>query len=117
MGSIKTKRIYLPAEKVDGFRILVDRLWPRGVSKETAKLDIWLKEIAPSTDLRKWYHSTEGAEKWEEFRERYIAELKNNPVIAELRIIIGRDENVTLLYSVNDEQHNHATILKDFLEK
>jgi uncharacterized protein YeaO (DUF488 family) len=115
MGLIKTKRIYLLPAKTDGFRILVDRLWPRGISKQSAELDLWLKEIAPSTELRKWYHSDNRAGRWEEFKTRYLAELKNNAALAQLLEIITNNKAVTLLFSVSDEEHNHAIILKDFI--
>jgi len=115
MGKVNVKRIYNAAEKSDGFRILVDRLWPRGISKERAKLDLWLKEIAPSTELRQWYHGDEGAGKWEEFKARYIAELKNNTTVAQLLELIKEKEVITLLYSVSDEEHNHALLLSDFV--
>jgi uncharacterized protein YeaO (DUF488 family) len=115
MATINTKRIYLPAEKSDGFRVLVDRLWPRGVSKESAQLDLWLKEIAPSTQLRQWFHSSEGAGKWDEFKARYLAELNNNPAVAQLHEIVAKNDTVTLLFSVNDELHNHALVLRAFI--
>ena len=115
MSSIKTKRIYLPAEEADGFRILVDRLWPRGVSKETAKLDLWLKEIAPSTELRQWFHGSDAADKWQQFNNRYLTELHQNPVVATLKDVIAKNDRVTLLYAVHDEDHNHAGILKKFI--
>ena len=118
MHSINIKRIYLPAaEKTDGVRILVDRLWPRGVSKEHAKLDLWLKEIAPSTELRQWFHSDESGHRWKDFKEKYILELDKNPAVERLKNILAKNETVTLLYAVHDEQHNHAVILKEFVTK
>lgn len=116
MASIIIKRIYQPAEAADGKRILVDRLWPRGISKETAKLDLWLKEIAPSAELRQWFHGSDAADKWEQFKAKYWAELENNPAVGQLRDIIEKNETVTLLYSVNDEEHNHAVVLKEYLK-
>src|SRR5580693_2268295 len=113
MGSINTKRIYLPAEKSDGFRILVDRLWPRGISKEKAKLDLWSKEIAPSTELRQWFHGSDAPDRWEQFKAKYLLELDQNPAVEDLRGIITKHEKVTLLYAINDEMHNHAQILKE----
>lgn len=116
MGKIITKRIYEPAEAADGKRILVDRLWPRGISKEKAKLDLWLKEIAPSTELRQWFHSEAGADKWSQFKSKYLTELKHNAAVAELRDIVNKNDVVTLLYSVHDEAHNHAQLIKMFIE-
>ena len=115
MHIINIKRIYLPSEKSDGFRILVDRLWPRGVSKESARLDLWLKDIAPSTELRQWFHTDNGTDKWEVFKGRYLGELKNNAAVDQLKKIMEKSETVTLLFSVNDETHNHALILRDFI--
>lgn len=108
------KRIYdLPSDD-DGFRILVDRLWPRGVSKEKAKIDLWLKEIAPSNELRKWFGHEPG--KWVEFKRRYFDELKNNSAVNLLRDYMKKGR-VTLLYSAKDEKYNNAVALKEFLEK
>jgi uncharacterized protein YeaO (DUF488 family) len=116
MATINIKRIYKPAEKADGFRILVDRLWPRGISKEAAHLDLWLKEIAPSTELRKWFHSSDGNNKWDEFKVKYLTELKQNEAVDELVTIIN-NKTVSFLYAVPDETHNHALILKEYIEK
>lgn len=111
--NVKTKRIYDPPEASDGSRVLVDRIWPRGISKDEAKLDLWLKEAAPSTDLRKWFGHD--PERWDEFRSRYRAELSNNDeALAPLRKLI-EDESVTLLYAARDEVHNNAVALKEFL--
>jgi uncharacterized protein YeaO (DUF488 family) len=111
---IKLKRAYEASEPSDGFRILVDRLWPRGVSKSTARIDLWLKEIAPSADLRKWFGHEPS--KWTEFRDRYFRELENNSealneLMAHLRYGI-----VTLVYGAKDQEHNNAVALKDYLE-
>jgi uncharacterized protein YeaO (DUF488 family) len=116
MATINIKRIYKPAEKTDGLRILVDRLWPRGINKEAAQLDLWLKEIAPSTELRKWFHSGDAANKWEEFKAKYLTELKQNEAVKELLNIINNNKTVSFLYAVPDENHNHALILKEFIE-
>ena len=116
MAAILIKRIYLPAEKSDGVRILVDRLWPRGVSKATAKLDLWLKEIAPSTELRQWFHNSDRTDRWEQFKAKYLLELTQNRVVAELKDIVDQNDTVTLLYAVNDERQNHALILKEFID-
>ena len=111
--NVKTKRIYDPPEASDGSRVLVDRIWPRGISKDEAKLDLWLKEAAPSTDLRKWFGHD--PERWEEFRRRYHAELRDNDEsLAALRKLI-EDGSVTLLYGARDEAHNNAVALKEFL--
>ncbi len=114
MAAIKIKRAYEPSEKADGFRILVDRLWPRGIKKEDAHFDIWLKEIAPSTELRKWFnHETE---KWEEFNKKYSTELKGSPALEELLELLKKHKTITLVYGAKDEQHNQAVVLKEFLE-
>jgi uncharacterized protein YeaO (DUF488 family) len=114
MSVINIKRAYEPIEKSDGFRILVDRLWPRGIQKEEAHFDVWLKEIAPSNELRKWFnHETD---KWVVFRKNYKAELKDAAALDELKELIKKHEVVTLLYGAKDEQHNHAIVLKEFLE-
>lgn len=115
MKNLSIKRIYEPAEKADGFRILVDRLWPRGVKKETAGIDLWLKDVAPSTELRQWFHS--GERDWKEFRYKYLLELKHNPAIEELTGLIEQHKTVTLLYAAKDEHQNHASVLLDFLQK
>jgi uncharacterized protein YeaO (DUF488 family) len=116
MSAILIKRIYTPAEKSDGFRVLVDRLWPRGVTKEAAHLDLWLKEIAPSTELRQWFHAGEASNRWEEFKAKYLAELNQNNAVDTLKNIIGKNETITLLYSVNSQNYNHALILRDFVK-
>lgn len=110
---IHIKRIYENADPSDGKRILVDRLWSRGISKENAHLDLWLKEIAPSTELRKWFHA-ESLEHWSEFKQRYLKELETNPALKELQDIVSK-HRVTLLYSAKDMEHNHAIILKEYL--
>ena len=111
---IKTKRVYLPRSRDDGKRVLVDRLWPRGMSKAKAHVDLWLKDLAPSTDLRKWY-SHEPA-KWLEFKRRYRAELK--PKSSLLKLVRGLEKSegtVTLLFGSREEKRNNATALKGFL--
>ena len=110
---LKTKRVYEPKADGDGMRILVDRLWPRGLTKAEAAVDLWLKDIAPTTELRRWFHADEGA--WEEFRERYLAELDGNPVAVDLLRQRIAEGPVTLLYSVKDEARNHAEILKGYI--
>jgi uncharacterized protein YeaO (DUF488 family) len=112
---IKLKRIYNKAEKDDGFRVLVDRLWPRGVSKEEAKLDLWLKEIAPSSDLRKWFNHD--PKKWKEFKEKYKKEvLENKQAFDKLKQVIKKNKIVTLLYGVKDERCSEAIVLKELLK-
>ena len=114
-GPIRLKRAYDRPAKSDGARVLVDRLWPRGVSKAEAKLDLWLKEIAPSTELRKWFGHDPA--RWSEFQRRYADELKQRPdKIAELQRLAERGP-VTLIYSAHDERHNDAVVLRDFLLK
>ncbi|WP_347017003.1 DUF488 family protein [Acinetobacter seifertii] len=110
---IHIKRIYEHVSANDGKRILVDRLWSRGISKENAHLDLWLKEVAPSTELRKWFH-VESLEHWSEFKQRYLKELESNPAVKELQDIVSKHK-VTLLYSAKDVEHNHAIILRDYL--
>jgi uncharacterized protein YeaO (DUF488 family) len=110
---IKLKRAYEAASNEDGLRILVERLWPRGVSKQKAKIDLWLKSLAPSTDLRKWY-SHEPA-RWPEFQKRYRAELKDQADVLELLKYIAKEILVTFVYAAGDER-NSAMVLKKFLE-
>jgi uncharacterized protein YeaO (DUF488 family) len=113
MGTVKIKRIYEPFDKQDGVRILVDRLWPRGVKKETAHLDEWMKAIAPSTELRKWFnHDTP---KWDEFQLKYMHELTQNDAVKDLLGLVKKHKKVTLLYAAHDEQHNHALVLQEFI--
>lgn len=110
---IQLKRAYVEASPDDGFRALVDRLWPRGVSKEKAKVEIWLKEIAPSTDLRKWFGHD--PEKWKTFRERYTRELDANAEVLDPLLKQARHGRVTLVYSAKDEEHNDAVVLQEYL--
>ena len=112
--SIAIKRIYEPFSKTDGYRILVDRLWPRGIKKEDAHVDLWLKEVAPSTALRKWFNHE--PEKWKSFLTKYKAELKDSAAHGELVALLKQHKTVTLLYSAKDEQHNQAVALREFLE-
>lgn len=110
---LKLKRIYDAPSADDGYRVLVDRLWPRGVSKEKATLDLWLKDVAPSPELRTWFGHK--PERFEEFTARYRSELDSNPAVAELRQIIGSHKSVTLLYTAHDPKINHAAVLEDYL--
>lgn len=111
---IRIKRVYAEPAADDGLRLLVDRLWPRGLSKEKARLDDWLKELAPSDELRKWFGHDPA--RWEEFRERYRQELAGRPeALARLRALAAR-ETVTLLFAAHDEAHNNAVVLKELLD-
>ncbi len=112
---IRLKRAYEKAEPMDGTRVLVDRLWPRGVKKEDAGIDAWLKEIAPGDDLRKWFGHD--PDKWDTFKKRYIGELeKNEEAVKMLREILERGR-VTLIFGAKDEQHNNAVVLKQYMEE
>ncbi len=111
---VTLKRIYEKPNKSDGFRVLVDRLWPRGVSKEKAALDLWLKGIAPSDVLRKWFGHD--PKKWMAFKTKYRAEIKRNKeAFNELKEIVKKQKNITLLYAAKDEEHNEAIVLKNML--
>ena len=112
---IKLKRVYEKPARGDGTRILVDRLWPRGLTKEKAALDLWLKEIAPSTELRKWFGHD--PKKWKDFRRRYRTELKKHPDDLEQIREKSRKGTVTLLYGARDQEHNEAIVLKELLER
>lgn len=111
---INIKRAYEPASPDDGFRIYIDRLWPRGLSHETFHYDWWDKEIAPSTELREWFHVNPQTE-WTEFEKRYRQELLSNPAFANLKKVISDKPKVTLLYSSHDIAHNNAVVLRDLL--
>jgi uncharacterized protein YeaO (DUF488 family) len=112
---IKIKRVYDEAKKADGKRILVDRLWPRGLTKTRAKVDLWLKEISPSTALRRWFGHEPS--KWEDFKRRYSAELeRNRDQVALLKREIAAGK-VTLIYGAKDQEHNAAVVLQEFLER
>ena len=113
---VKIKRIYEPYSKDDGYRILIDRLWPRGIKKEEAHIDKWMKEIAPSTDLRKWFHQESETDHWEQFVKSYQAELKKSEVIEELLSDIDDHKTVTLLYGAKNQAHNHALVLLQFIK-
>lgn len=111
--SINIKRVYEPHSKSDGFGILVDRLWPRGIRKEDERINLWLKEVAPSAELRKWFNHE--AEKWSAFTKKYHAELKGSPALAELIDLVKKHRKVTLLYGAKDEEHNQAVALAHML--
>lgn len=106
------KRAYEPADKADGTRVLVDRLWPRGVSKEAAHIDWWAKEIAPSNELREWFGHDPA--RFEEFGRRYEVELEGNPALARLKDMVAKGQ-VTLVYGAKDEEHNQARVLLELL--
>lgn len=110
---IRVKRAYEPRERGDGRRFLVDRLWPRGIKKEELALDGWMKEVAPSTELRQWF--AHRVERWEEFQRRYRAELSANPDGWRPILEAAARGPVTLLYSAHDTEHNGALVLRDFL--
>ncbi|MGA9865521.1 MAG: DUF488 domain-containing protein [Acetobacteraceae bacterium] len=112
-ANIRLKRAYEPPASQDGTRILIDRLWPRGVSKEHAALDQWMKEIGPSTELRKWF--AHDPAKWQEFRRRYTEELRRNAELLDQLRTLARDGTLTLVYSAHDELHNDAVQLRDVL--
>ena len=111
---IRIKRVYEEPEEIDGRRILVDRLWARGLSKENAKVDVWIKEIAPSTELRRWYGHDPN--KWTEFKKRYTAELEANPNIVGAILEEVQAGIVTFLYSSKEVQLNNAVALKEYIE-
>lgn len=113
--SVRIKRIYDAPSTDDGYRVLIDRVWPRGVSKKEAQLDRWLKEIAPSTELRRWF--AHEPSRWNEFRHRYRGELEESPALIQELAEKARSGSVTLLYSARDQQHNQAVVLRERLEE
>lgn len=115
MTQFHIKRIYDDKATGDGYRVLVDRLWPRGVSKERAALDEWAKDLAPSTELRKWFNHDSA--RFTEFTDRYIDELQNNSQMAEAAARWRQCDTVTLLYGARDEHHNEAVVLRQFLNQ
>jgi uncharacterized protein YeaO (DUF488 family) len=114
MKTIRVKRIYAPPEPSDGTRILVDRLWPRGMARDAARIDAWIKDVAPSDALRRWY--SHDPKKWSGFRARYLAELTQNKASAELQNIVREAATITLLFAAKDTAHNNAVVLREFLE-
>ena len=112
---ITVKRVYEPAGKNDGSRFLVERLWPRGIKKEELQVEAWLKEVAPSTELRQWFQHDPG--KWSDFRKRYSKELEQNPEAWRPLLNRAQRTRVTLVYSARDAEHNNAAVLKEFLER
>ena len=114
-GDLRTKRVYDPVSSDDGFRVFVERLWPRGISKDKAAIDLWLKEIAPSTELRKWFNHDPA--KWNEFKKRYHTEIRSKNGL--IRAIIEKlsEENVTLLYASREKEYNAANALLVYLNR
>ncbi len=113
MGEVRIRRAYDAVGTNDGFRVLVDRLWPRGISKERAALDAWMKDIAPTPELRRWWDHD--PDRLDEFASRYNAELDENPAVDELRATIDAHPVVTLVYGARDPRVNHAAVLRDYL--
>ena len=113
MTTWQVKNIRDELDESDGLRVLVDRLWPRGISKERAALDVWLKEVAPSTELRTWFHHGDGAGHFADFSNRYATELETNSALDELITLAQGHPVVTLLTSTHDRDHNHAIVLRD----
>ena len=111
--SVSIKRVYALPEKSDGFRVLIDRLWPRGLSKEKAKVDLWLKEIAPSTELRKWFNHE--PEKWKQFEKKYRDEIKKNPEALQVLKSKMKEGKLTLVYGAKEERYNDAVVLQNLL--
>lgn len=111
---LKLKRVFEDASEQDGKRILVDRVWPRGIKKEEIALDEWYKELAPTTELRKWFNHD--VEKWEEFKKKYKEELKDQTELIEELQQDSNGHNVTLLYAAKDEEHNQAVVLKEVID-
>jgi uncharacterized protein YeaO (DUF488 family) len=111
---IKLKRVYEDPSPEDGLRVLVERLWPRGLSKERAAVDLWLKDVAPSPELRKWFGHDPA--RWEQFQERYQKELRKQEDAVQLLKQKGKEGTVTLVYAARDEEHNSALALKRFLQ-
>lgn len=112
---LKVKRVYDEPAKSDGHRVLVDRIWPRGLKKSEARIDEWLREIAPSTGLRKWFKHDPA--KWEQFKKKYTVELRNHRIEVEKLAHESRKRSVTLLFGAKDTAHNNAVALKEYLER
>ena len=115
--TVALKRVYVEPSPQDGARVLVDRLWPRGLTKEAAALDAWLRDLAPSNELRKWYHAH--PQQWRKFRERYLKELSNeaaHDALQKLYDLNRKRRRVTLLYASRNEEHNNAVVLKQLVE-
>ena len=113
--NVRIKRAYEEPAMDDGYRVLVDRMWPRGVRKDQARLDAWFREVGPSNELRKWFGHQES--RWAEFKKRYFQELDQNPEGLDELIAKARDQQVTLVYAASDREHNNAVALREFLQK
>lgn len=114
MADIKVKRVYEASDPSDGLRVLVDRVWPRGMTKEKAAIDLWAKDVAPTTVLRKWF--SHDPAKWDEFQKRYTDELRSNPNAMHEFLKDTDVKAMTLLYGAKDEQHNQAIVLQDYIK-
>ncbi|WP_237244828.1 MULTISPECIES: DUF488 domain-containing protein [Sorangium] len=116
-GAVRLKRAYEPPEAADGYRVLVDRLWPRGIRKDALAIDAWMKELGPSDELRRWFGHD--VSRWEEFASRYRDELRRQPAagLADELVARARRETVTLVYGARDELHNQAVVLRDVIEQ
>jgi uncharacterized protein YeaO (DUF488 family) len=110
---IRVKRVYDEPSGDDGFRVLVDRLWPRGMKREDVRVDLWLPDVAPSTALRKWF--SHDPSKWEKFKRRYFVELNGKREVIKRLVEIAREETLTLLFSARDVEHNQAVALREYL--
>lgn len=110
MSEVQLKRAYEPPDPSDGTRVLVDRLWPRGVKKSEAAIDVWLKDVAPSTTLRQWFGHDPA--KWAEFQKRYRAELAHSAALEELKAVVARNKRTTLVFGAHDPDHNNAVVLR-----
>ncbi len=114
--AIRLKRVYDPPEPADGYRVLVERLWPRGLRKDKAAIDLWVKDAGASPELRIWFGHD--PRKWKEFRERYFGEMRSRPeVVEQLRAVLRSHGTVTFLFSAHDSEHNNAVALRQFLEQ
>ena len=116
MTRIRIKRVYEPEAPEDGYRVLVDKLWPRGIRKEALRYDLWAKEIAPSAPLRRWFHADPQG-RWEEFRRRYLHELAASPAVRAFVARIEKEPRATLLYASKNAEENHARVLREYLER
>lgn len=116
MVCIKIKRVYEPAAPDDGYRVLVDKLWPRGIRKDVLRYDLWARDITPASELRAWYHADPGA-RWPEFRRKYTEELRSSQAVRDFVRNIAGKGTVTLLYASKNAAENHALILQEFLER
>jgi uncharacterized protein YeaO (DUF488 family) len=115
--TVVLKRVYMPAKRADGVRVLVDRLWPRGLTKERAAVHEWLRDLAPSDELRKWFHAQ--PDHWQMFRKRYLKELARPEAETELRqlyLLAHKKKRLTLLFASRDKEHNNASVLKELLD-